>query len=68
MISFPYIIENVFLPLFDACFVEPSLEPFVQAVSSIYKVEDPVEAYRNYYRFEKKHILKYTNRTPPYWL
>lgn len=29
---------------------------------------DPIESYRNYYAFGKKHLLKYTNTNKPEWL
>jgi len=33
-----------------------------------YKLDDPVESYRNYYRQGKSHLLKYTKREKPEWL
>ena len=32
-----------------------------------YKVDDIVESYRNYYRGDKAHIAKWTNREVPEW-
>lgn len=31
-------------------------------------IEDTVEAYRQYYRLEKQHILKYSFREKPWWI
>lgn len=46
-----------------------SMTPFVQCMPDIYKVPgDTVQAYKNYYRGAKQHILIYTNRQPPEWL
>ena len=43
--------------------------PFVQAMPEKYKIEnDAVTAYRNYYKYEKKHFAKYTKREVPAWL
>jgi hypothetical protein len=46
-----------------------NLTPFVQAMPDEYKIPDnPVKAYRNYYRCAKKHLLIYTRRQPPGWI
>jgi hypothetical protein len=43
--------------------------PFAQAMPDQYRnYEDAVEAYRNYYRGEKKVFAKYTKRSIPSWL
>lgn len=44
--------------------------PFVLAMDDMYKVGDPIESYRNYYRTSKKErgLLQYKNREPPSWL
>jgi hypothetical protein len=44
--------------------------PFVQAMDDIYKRDDPIEGYRNYYRTSKRErgLLQYKNREPPPWL
>jgi hypothetical protein len=39
-----------------------------QAMPEIYKKDNVVEAYRDYYRNEKTNILKYTNRSIPSWV
>ena len=39
-----------------------------QAMPLKYKEIDPVTAYRNYYKGEKSHLLKYTKRNFPEWL
>jgi hypothetical protein len=41
--------------------------PFVQALPEQFQGPNPVEAYRRYYRENKKHLLKYY-RQPPEWL
>lgn len=46
-----------------------NLTPFIQAMPDEYKVpNDPVQAYRNYYRNAKRHLLIYTKRQPPKWI
>ena len=42
--------------------------PFAQAMPNIYRNEDPVKAYRDYYINEKNHLLTYTNRRKPEWI
>lgn len=39
-----------------------------QAMPLQYQKLNTVEAYRNYYRNEKQHLLKYTKRNIPYWI
>jgi hypothetical protein len=44
------------------------LTPFVKAMPDTIKtILDPVEAYRQYYMQEKRHIAKWTKRESPYW-
>lgn len=43
------------------------LMPFVKCMPEQYKVEDPVESYRNYYRGDKSYIAKWTKRSVPQW-
>lgn len=40
---------------------------FVQAMPDNCKRNDAVEAYRTYYRTEKRHLAKWTNREVPPW-
>ena len=47
----------------ESAFTNPAL-----AMPEQYINKDPVMAYRNYYRNEKKHLLKYTKRNMPDWL
>jgi hypothetical protein len=42
--------------------------PFRIVMPDIYKCDDVVESYRNYYRGAKKHILVWKRRTPPDWI
>jgi hypothetical protein len=44
--------------------------PFVTAMFEQYKLDDPVESYRAYYRGSKRDrgLLQYTRREPPSWL
>jgi hypothetical protein len=47
------------------------LTPFVQAMPDAYKHEDPVEAYRTYYRLsklEQRGIVTYKKRSIPEFL
>ena len=60
--------------LFELSEREPLL-PFCGAVSSFalampeqYHFDCPVQSYRKYYRDEKAHFAKYTNRDKPFWL
>ena len=63
------VIEALKFPIFDACFIDPPLRPFVQAMPDDFKVEkDAVQAYRNYYRGAKQRMLVYTRREPPEWI
>ena len=39
-----------------------------QAMPMQYRELDPIVAYRNYYKFEKKEFLTYKNRPVPEWL
>ncbi|MFA0087430.1 hypothetical protein BCU70_13055 [Vibrio sp. 10N.286.49.C2] len=44
------------------------LTPFPQAMPDAYKViDDPVQAYRNFYLGDKARFAKWTKRTPPQW-
>lgn len=44
------------------------LTEFAKAMPDNLKtIEDPVEAYRQYYMQEKKHIAQWTGRNKPYW-
>lgn len=44
------------------------LTPFAQAMPEQYRNGDVVQAYRDYYRFEKQHLCKYTKRKIPEFL
>jgi hypothetical protein len=44
------------------------MPPFVMAMPAQYQSDDVVSAYRNYYRFEKMHLAKWTGRHRPIWL
>ena len=44
------------------------LTEFAQVMPDIYKSSDPVLAYREYYKYGKKSILKYSVRGLPDWL
>lgn len=43
------------------------MDTFAQAMPDYCKMDDPVEAYRNYYIKEKKYMAKWTNREVPNW-
>lgn len=43
------------------------MTPFAQAMPELYKSEDAVKAYRNYYKIEKSSIAKWTKRSAPLW-
>ena len=38
------------------------------AMDEKYRKDDVVESYRDYYRYEKRHLFKWKNREMPYWL
>ena len=42
--------------------------PFALAMPEQYRTSCPIESYRNYYRNEKSHLFKWTNRERPDWL
>lgn len=44
------------------------LTPPALAMPEEFITNDPIESYRNYYAFGKKHLLKYTNTNKPKWL
>lgn len=44
------------------------LTPFALAMPDKYKSNNAVYSYRRYYRNEKTHLLRYTNREIPFWL
>jgi hypothetical protein len=43
------------------------LTPYRLCMPDQYKVESPVESYRNYYRGDKAYIAKWTKRSQPDW-
>jgi hypothetical protein len=43
------------------------LAPFVKCMPDQYKVDDPVQSYRNYYKGDKAYIAKWTKRNVPDW-
>lgn len=43
------------------------LTPHALAMPDIYVDNDPIIAYRNYYKNEKKHIASWKHRERPYW-
>ncbi len=60
---------NLLLPIATRLSIQSNkLTPFAQAMPDEYKNEDPVEAYRTYYKNDKVGILQYTKRPRPEWL
>ena len=47
---------------------DSELTPFAQAMPEKYKSNDAIQAYRNYYTGEKKHLFKWKKRNTPYWI
>jgi hypothetical protein len=41
---------------------------FALAMPDQYKVEDPVQSYRNYYNGEKRHLFNWKQRQTPNWI
>jgi hypothetical protein len=52
----------------DPKIVDKGLTPFALAMPDIYKSDDPIESYRDYYAFEKWHLFKWTKREIPKWI
>ena len=50
-------------------FPQDGFTPFALAMPDIYKTDDPVESYRNYYMSEEKQRIASWQKTrgPPYW-
>jgi len=46
---------------------DDAINNFVQCMPDEYKCEDPVEAYRNYYRGAKSGFAVWTKREVPFW-
>ena len=47
---------------------DQGLTEFVQAMPDKYKVtDDPVQAYRNFYNYDKSRFATWTKRTAPFW-
>jgi Pyrimidine dimer DNA glycosylase len=44
------------------------MTPFKLAMPDVYKTDDPVQSYRNYYIGEKKSLFAWKNRDIPYWI
>jgi hypothetical protein len=59
---------DVILSLETPRLTDKGLTPFVQALPVEYKNNDAVKAYRDYYIYDKKDLLKYTKRELPYWI
>lgn len=51
----------------DMYLPDGNLTPFAQCMPDQYKHKNAVEAYRNYYRGEKRDIAKWTTRSTPDW-
>lgn len=47
---------------------EGHMSTFVQAMPEEFKGDDPIEAYRRYYRVAKAHLHEWTRREPPEWI
>jgi hypothetical protein len=63
------VIEKAFCEnIFSKKIIAEGLTEFAQAMPENYKGNEPVIAYRNYYKNEKKHLFKYTKRDAPKWL
>jgi len=44
------------------------ITPFALAMPDEFKQENQILAYRNYYKIDKKHLHKWTNRPTPTWV
>jgi hypothetical protein len=48
--------------------IDVGLTPFAQAMPDQYRSNNPVKAYREYYRHDKTHLFQWTGRPRPEWL
>ena len=58
-----YELEKNLPPIEDKGITKPA-----QAMPDTYREEDPVEAYRSYYIFEKNSMFEWKKREEPFWL
>lgn len=62
------------LDIFNWCLQNPpnlpvkGITPFALAMPNEFKVKDEVDSYRNYYKFGKTELLKWTKRDKPTWI
>ena len=49
-------------------FPKTEMTEFVLAMPDQYKSDDPVQSYREYYKRDKSHLFKWTDRTHPHWV
>ena len=61
--SFTVLIDELTTPLID----DIGLTPFAQAMPDHLRSSSAITSYRNYYKEEKRHIAKWSKRTPPAW-
>jgi hypothetical protein len=62
-----YLIANYIRQHIPEVFPSQGLTPFALAMPNEYKVDDPVESYRNYYRQDKARMASWKKRSPPEW-
>ena len=48
-------------------FKDSEMTPFAQAMPDEFKSSDAIEAYRNYYMIDKRHLADWGNRPAPEW-
>lgn len=61
------ILQQFYLLINRLTLPQIGLTQFRLCMPDKYKVEDPVESYRNYYRGDKAHIAKWAKRNAPNW-
>ena len=63
------VIDDCFLNIPDtSCFKTIGMTPHPQAMDIIYRMSNPVLAYRNYYNQAKSHLYSWKNRPVPIWV
>lgn len=60
----PWILNNIDKLVFPTS----ELTDFALAMPEQYRTKDPVKSYRDYYKNEKVHLFKWTQREKPQWL
>jgi len=52
----------------DIQIIDTGMTTRPEAMDNEYKLDTPLDSYRNYYRLGKSHLHKWTKRDAPKWL